>query len=289
MIPLLLVFVLDLGSPCGTSLDSSRTEEAGRPPSCRGREPVEAADPAPTSEIGHAAGPVEWRKDGAAALQEASDFRKPILAYFRAGSCKRSGELEKGALASEKVAEAARAFVPVWIDVDDDPGGWREKHGVRFTPTLLVLDRSGRRVEEIVDRDEAGLAARVDHFGAKLRGPWARSAAEALERGRAEVKPVVLVFWADAEEKPHVRLHAALGAFADAFVLAVVPLAPDAVEAKRFSVDEDKTWIVADPTLEKPERELIARILLKGERDAAKLAERMKRIADEWLRKHPRK
>lgn len=284
---LLLAIMLDSGDPCGFPHGPNRTGAAGGPPSCRADGPMRPAHPARDPGIEQALGPVDWRRDPAAALQEAAEFRKPLVVYFRASSCRRSAELEKGALASEKVAEAARGFVAVWIDVDDDKEGWREKHGVRFTPTLLVLDRAGRRIEEITDREEGDLSARLDHFGSKLRGPWAKSPSEALERGRTEMKPVVLVFWGDEAEKPHVRLHAALGVFADSFVVAVAGL--DSPEAKRFSVDEDRTWIVADPTLEKPESALLARILLKGERDAAKLAERMKRLADEWLRAHPRK
>jgi len=232
---------------------------------------------------------IEWRTDPEAAVKEASEFCKPMLVFFSAATCKNSKALSAGPFAAPKIVAAVSQFVAVSVDVDKDAAKWREKYEVRFTPTLLVLDRTGRRLEEITDREADPLETKLKEVAEAQRGPWAGSLAEALARGKKQLRPVVLCFWSDAAEKPHEKLHPAVAGYMDAVVLVTIPFKAENAEAKRFSVDQDKVWIVVDPQLEKPESELLGRFILKGEQDDAVVRERMKGILEEYLKAHPRR
>src|SRR5262245_35572917 len=76
------------------------------------------------------------------------------------------------------------------------------KYGVNRMPTLVFLGPDGKEVSRVTPRDDASLKKAIEEVAAKhARGPkWLEGAGAALEAGKNDGKPVVLVF-ADGKSK----------------------------------------------------------------------------------------
>jgi thioredoxin 1 len=111
---------------------------------------------------------VPWRDDLAAAQADARALNKPVLLYFTARWCAPCQTMRRHVWTDRGVATDASAYLPVRIDVDQQPALARQ-FGVETVPYLLVLDTEGRPVWK-VDR---GLDANA--MRAFLRGEQTRT------------------------------------------------------------------------------------------------------------------
>ncbi len=228
---------------------------------------------------------IEWQRDVAAALQIAREYRKPAVLYFRAGTCKRSAALEAGAWKSDRIVAASKDFVTIWIDVDQDEARARAKYSVRFTPSVVFVDRDGASLGAYEGEWEAApLAAKVEEMAVRYRGPWAPSIDAALARGRERKQPVVLVVWSDATEKATARITTVLG---DSISRAVLFLRPFDDDAKKL-VDGDRVWLVLDPLAEKPLDAPLAKIPVPKDAKTEDLVTGLRKARDAFEKAHPK-
>lgn len=94
---------------------------------------------------GDGRGKIDWQSDLAAAGERATREGKPVLAYFTASWCGPCQQMKRGTWADSAVADAVnRRYVPVMIDVDDQPAVARQ-FGVRGIPRIEVIRPGGDR------------------------------------------------------------------------------------------------------------------------------------------------
>jgi thiol:disulfide interchange protein len=88
-------------------------------------------------------------------MTQARVAKKPVLAYFTAGWCGPCQNMKRTVWSDQKVADAAKAYVPVRIDIDIWPELAR-KYEVRSIPLVAVMDDQGTVLRSIVGaRDSA--------------------------------------------------------------------------------------------------------------------------------------
>jgi thiol:disulfide interchange protein len=87
-------------------------------------------------------GSVPWRTDLEYAKSEGSKERKPLLVYFTADWCGPCQHMKETTWADGRVAEALKDYIPVKIDVDDQPQVAR-MFGVRGIPRVQVMTAEG--------------------------------------------------------------------------------------------------------------------------------------------------
>jgi protein disulfide-isomerase len=101
---------------------------------------------------------IPWRTDFTAALAEARASGKPVLIDFTASWCPPCKVMKHQVWPDAEVAQAASAFIPVMIDVDE-PGNEAvaQRYGVRGIPTILVVDADGRVLREAAFMSKGGM------------------------------------------------------------------------------------------------------------------------------------
>jgi len=87
-------------------------------------------------------GAVPWRYDLDGAKVEAGREKKPLLVYFTADWCGPCQHMKSTTWADARVAEALKDYIPVQIDVDDQPNIART-FGVRGIPRVQVMTADG--------------------------------------------------------------------------------------------------------------------------------------------------
>ena len=137
----------------------------------------------------------------------------------------------------------------------DDKG--LEKYKPSGYPTVIFLDADGKEIAKLGDRAPAAVAKQIEEIAAKYsRGPkWLSDAEAAIAAGKAESKPVALVF---VDEKP--KSAAFLQIFADPLLaddlekvaFAKVDLKKDAEECKKWKVTGAATLVLIDASGDEP-------------------------------------
>lgn len=74
---------------------------------------------------------------------------KPILIYFTASWCPPCRIMKSEVLPTKRVVDAAEGYVPVMIDVDDDPVT-AGQFQIASIPTTVILDADGTVRERLV-------------------------------------------------------------------------------------------------------------------------------------------
>ena len=95
-----------------------------------GRAPVRTSEPMAQT-------PLAWDSALPASAQE-----QPILLYFTASWCPPCKVMKSDVLPTERVVDAARGYLPVMIDVDQDPVT-AGRYQVASIPTTLILAPDG--------------------------------------------------------------------------------------------------------------------------------------------------
>ena len=88
---------------------------------------------------------VPWRKSFTAAQTEAQSSGKLMLVDFSATWCPPCQAMKRTTWASRDVEQSLRKYVPVQVDVDQDPDV-ATKYGIETLPTLMVVDAAGNVV-----------------------------------------------------------------------------------------------------------------------------------------------
>ncbi len=109
--------------------------------------------PAPTD--GQAAG-ITWSHDYEAALAQAKQENKPLMADVFATWCKPCQQMDEEVFSRADVGEASREFVCVKVDGEKYPD-LRKKLEVANYPTVLFLDPDEREIS----RSEAKVSHRI--------------------------------------------------------------------------------------------------------------------------------
>lgn len=150
------------------------------------------------------------------------------------------------------MVKASEGLIRVLVDGQAD-GALFEKYGVQAMPTLLYLDPDGKQVGKMAARDPGSMKKQFEEIvSTHKRGPKGlESPAAALEAGKADAKPVVLLF-VDAKPKSEM-FKKSLGdpAFKGVFdnvAFCQVEYLKGSDEAKQWKVTEAPTMLVIDPT-----------------------------------------
>jgi thiol:disulfide interchange protein len=85
---------------------------------------------------------IPWRHDFAAAQQEAEQSNKPVFAYFTAAWCGPCQQMKRTTWADANVEQALRRYVPVKIDIDQNPA-LALRYGADAIPHLVILNPDG--------------------------------------------------------------------------------------------------------------------------------------------------
>jgi thiol:disulfide interchange protein len=99
---------------------------------------------------------VPWQSDFAAAQAAARDSNRPILLYFTASWCAPCQQMRRYVWTDPRVADAAAAYQPVRIDIDQNPQLAVQFNAADAIPVLIVLDVDGkilRRIDYALDAD----------------------------------------------------------------------------------------------------------------------------------------
>ena len=88
---------------------------------------------------------VPWRSDYGTAVQEARAAGKPAFVYFTATWCGPCQTMKHTTWADKEVEAALRGFVPVKVDLDQQPEVARQ-FAVEAIPAYVVLDPAGAPV-----------------------------------------------------------------------------------------------------------------------------------------------
>jgi len=169
--------------------------------------------------------------------------------------------LNAGAFSDAKVVKASERLVRVLVDVDKCEKV-AQTYKVRSMPTILFLDSTGKQVDKLGGRDADSVVQQFNEIADKhSRGPkWGESVDKALEAGKKEKKPVVLLF---TDEDPKSMLWARV-TFCDASikqelvdkcVFAKTLFKKDDAVCAKWNVKENRTVVLLDVTGEAP-REL---------------------------------
>jgi thiol:disulfide interchange protein len=92
---------------------------------------------------------IPWRTDVTVATTESAQSHKPILAYFTATWCGPCQSLKSTTWADKSVDAALRDFIPLKIDIDQNPT-LATNHHITAVPTFVILSSDGseqRRTE----------------------------------------------------------------------------------------------------------------------------------------------
>ena len=85
---------------------------------------------------------VGWMTDFDAALAEAQRQQRPLLVHFYADWCPPCQQMKKSTLPDAAVKQSLAKYVPVMIDIDQQPGV-AQKFGVRSVPTFMAVESDG--------------------------------------------------------------------------------------------------------------------------------------------------
>jgi thiol:disulfide interchange protein len=98
---------------------------------------------------------IPWRTDYQAAKVEAEKGNKPLFLYFTANWCEPCQSLKHTTWADAGVEKALREYVPVKIDVDENPDLVRQypSDGI---PHFVVVGGDGKPVREMVGAMDVG-------------------------------------------------------------------------------------------------------------------------------------
>src|SRR5688572_11376458 len=85
---------------------------------------------------------IVWIRDFTAAQREATAKSKPVLAYFSAKWCRPCEALKRTTWADAEVERAMAGYVPVQIDVDQNPAiAWQ--YNVEPLPRVILMTAQG--------------------------------------------------------------------------------------------------------------------------------------------------
>lgn len=88
---------------------------------------------------------IPWRTSLVDARAESQAQDKPVLLYFTADWCGPCQTMRRTTWSNPDVEQAMQDFVPVKIDIDDQPA-IAQQYGIRSVPTYAVLNGDGRPV-----------------------------------------------------------------------------------------------------------------------------------------------
>jgi thiol:disulfide interchange protein len=99
---------------------------------------------------------IPWRASFAAATQESAKTQKPVLAYFTATWCPPCQEMKHETWPRPEVGRALERFVPVKVDVDQDPdlAAHYVREGIPHIQLLNPDGSSGKAHEGFFGPDE---------------------------------------------------------------------------------------------------------------------------------------
>lgn len=155
------------------------------------------------------------------------------------------------------MVKASEGLIRILADASRDDKVFL-KYGVNSMPTILFLDPDGKQVGELEARNAAAVKTQFEEIASKHgRGPkWLAAAAAALEAGKADAKPVALVFL-DAKPKSDIFMKM-LGAetipkdLFEKVAFARIEFKKDSEDAKKWKVTEAPTMILLDGSGEEP-------------------------------------
>ncbi len=138
--------LLLLGVPCCLSGFTCAIDVAAAA-SPEGRAEADDAEPEEAERFTR----LNWRSDLEAAVEEAKETGRLVMAYFRFDECQPCIWMEKGPFAARKMSiYLEQHFVPVRIDDTAGASPATRKYGVRIYPSVLVFDGQGVALHHVI-------------------------------------------------------------------------------------------------------------------------------------------
>ncbi|MGL6297962.1 MAG: thioredoxin family protein [Methanobacteriaceae archaeon] len=94
-------------------------------------------------------GEIKWQSGLDSAIKEAKSSNKKVLIYFEASWCSYCRQMNEETFTNSKVQETINTnYISVAIDGDENPS-LCSKYNVFSYPTIVILDPSGAKINEI--------------------------------------------------------------------------------------------------------------------------------------------
>ncbi len=112
---------------------------------------------------------IRWEASPERARERANTERRPLLLFFRADWSAASVQMERGVLADDVVARAARVFVAARVDATDEKATsaeyWLQATGVIGVPAIVLIEPGTGRKDILEGQVEAEeLTERLNAF-----------------------------------------------------------------------------------------------------------------------------
>jgi len=211
--------------------------------------------------------------DPKTAILDARDQNRPIMLLFTSLGCPACSELSAGAFSDPKVVEASRNVACIFVDCDwgNKNKDLSAKYGVKYYPTVLMCDPTGKVIGELKHRDADKVANALkllsENVGAKAPVPAEIIVGNDYEKARVDARKKnrpLLVFFGDTSPASLTTgdslVDPSLNDLHPRFSTAKIDFVKGSADCVKFGVTRSPTILILDCSLPRPEEKPLGRI-----------------------------